>query len=66
MPFSKWLPIYGIKKWAVKFQHCPISSKFDVEFLQYCGGHFEKGRPVEIFQCRESIQDIIIYPHIKF
>jgi putative Mn2+ efflux pump MntP len=38
----------------------------NVEFLQYCGGHFEKGRPVEIFQCRESIQDIIIYPHIKF
>ena len=23
-------------------------------------------RPVEIFQCRESIRDIIIYPHIKF
>ena len=27
---------------------------------------FWKWRPVEIFQCRESIQDIIIYPHIKF
>jgi hypothetical protein len=26
---------------------------------------FWKWRPVEIFQCRESIQDIIIYPHIK-
>jgi hypothetical protein len=25
-----------------------------------------KIRPVEIFQCRESIRDIIIYPHIKF
>ena len=23
-------------------------------------------RPVDIFQCRESIRDIIIYPHIKF
>jgi hypothetical protein len=64
------------KKWAVKIQHCPISSKFDmwkmatgrncsmsginsghhylptyqillisdnVEFLRYCGGHFENG-----------------------
>jgi hypothetical protein len=59
------------KKWAVKIQHCPISSKFymwvdndmsginlghhylptyqflmisdNVEFLQYCGGHFENG-----------------------
>jgi hypothetical protein len=27
---------------------------------------FWKLRPVEIFQCWESIQDIIIYPHIKF
>ena len=76
----------------------------NVEFVRYCGGHFENGdrwkffnvgtslsthisnfddirqcwifavlwwpfwkwRPVEIFQCRESIRDIIIYPHIKF
>ena len=27
---------------------------------------FWKWRPVEILQCRESIRDIIIYPHIKF
>jgi hypothetical protein len=27
---------------------------------------FWKWRPVEIFQCREWIQYIIIYPHIKF
>ena len=27
---------------------------------------FWKWRPVEIFQCRESIRDSIIYPHIKF
>jgi hypothetical protein len=27
---------------------------------------FWKWQPVEIFQCRESIRDIIIYPHIKF
>ena len=26
---------------------------------------FWKWRPVEIVQCRESIRDIIIYPHIK-
>jgi hypothetical protein len=46
------------KKWGVKIQHCPISSKFDMwvdndvpnlmisdnaEFLRYCGGHFENG-----------------------
>jgi hypothetical protein len=55
-------------KWAVKIQHCPILSKFDmwvdndvpnwfpslnnfyrsplsdnVDFLRYCGGHFEIG-----------------------
>jgi hypothetical protein len=46
------------KIWAVKIQHYPISSKFDighhnlptnemslksdnVEFVRYCGGHFE-------------------------
>jgi hypothetical protein len=28
LPFSKWLPKHGIKKWVVKIQHCPISSKF--------------------------------------
>ena len=27
---------------------------------------FWKWRLVEIFQCQESIRDIIIYPHIKF
>jgi hypothetical protein len=27
---------------------------------------FWKWRPVEIFQCQESIRDIIIYTHIKF
>jgi hypothetical protein len=27
---------------------------------------FLKWQSVEIFQCRESIRDIIIYPHIKF
>jgi hypothetical protein len=28
--FQKWLPKHGNKKWAVKIQHCPISSKFDM------------------------------------
>jgi hypothetical protein len=53
------------KKWAVKIQHCPISKfdmwvhnlptyemalKSDnVEFVRYCGGHFQNGHPVEIF-----------------
>ena len=27
---------------------------------------FWKWRPVENFQCRQSIRDIIIFPHIKF
>ena len=38
----------------------------NVEFLRYCGGHFENGDRLKFFQCRESIRDIIIYPHIKF
>ena len=31
----------------------------NAQFVRYCGGH------VEIFRCQESIQDIIIYPHMK-
>jgi hypothetical protein len=31
----------------------------NVEFVRYCG------RPVEIFQCQESIWDIIFYLHMK-
>ena len=30
LPFSKWLPKHSIKKWAVKIQHCSMSSKFDM------------------------------------
>jgi predicted component of viral defense system (DUF524 family) len=45
-----------------KIQHCPISSKFDMWVDNNVLNWFQK----EIFQCRESIQDIIIYPHIKF
>ena len=38
----------------------------NVEFFAVLWWPFWKWRPVEIFQCRESIRDIIIYPHIKF
>ena len=38
----------------------------NVEFAMALWWPFWKWRPVEIFQCRESIQDIIIYQHIKF
>jgi hypothetical protein len=64
---------------TAKIQHCPISSQFDmwvdndhiwngVEIGQcwicvVLWRPFWKWRPVEIFQCRESIRDIIIYPH---
>jgi hypothetical protein len=46
---------------TTKIQHCPISSKFHM----WVHWAFWKWRPVEIVQCRESIWDIIIYPHIK-
>jgi hypothetical protein len=60
---------------TANIQHCPISSKFDIwvdndvpnwlttlkKWLS-----FWKWRPVEIFRCRESIQDIIIYLHMTF
>ena len=35
-------------------------------FMPCFGSQFENGRHFEIFQCQESIRDIIIYPHIKF
>jgi hypothetical protein len=38
----------------------------NVEFFAVLWWSFWKWRPVEIFQCRESIRDIIIYSHIKF
>ena len=34
-------------------------------FLRYCGSHLENGQ-VEILRCWESIQDLIIYLHMKF
>jgi hypothetical protein len=44
-----------------------MSLKSDnVEFVWYCGGHFDNGDSWKFFQCQESIQGIIIYPHIKF
>ena len=44
-------------KWTL----CIVTNS-ELDFLQ----SFWKWRPVEIFQCRESIPDIIMYPHIKF
>ena len=43
-------------------QKLPLKSN-NVEFLRW---PFWKWRPVDIFRCRESIQDIIIYLHMKF
>jgi hypothetical protein len=51
-------------------RHWKISSNFDdIGQCWICAvlwWPFWKWRPVEIFQCWESIRDIIIYPHIKF
>jgi hypothetical protein len=44
-------------KWTL----CIVTNS-ELDFLQ----SFWKWRPVEIFQWRESIRDIIIYPYIKF
>jgi hypothetical protein len=45
-----------------RFQRPELIPDID-KFVRYCGSHW---RTVEIFQCRESIWDIIIYPQIKF
>jgi hypothetical protein len=69
------------KKWAIKIQHCPISSKFDMcvdndvqnwflTLKNFYRSPFSKWPP----QCRtnstlsdfNAISYIIIYPHIKF
>ena len=49
-----------------KVYHMLLSMKSDnVEFVWYCGGHFDNGDSWKFFQCQESIQGIIIYPHMK-
>jgi hypothetical protein len=50
---------------AAKTQHKTWTVD-NVEFLRDCGAAILKMAIVEIFQCRESIWDIIIYPYIKF
>ena len=47
----------------------PISNGVEIGQCWICAvlwQPFWKWRTVEIVQCRESIRDIIIYPHIKF
>jgi hypothetical protein len=66
---EKFLPV-TIFKMATTIPH-----KFNIVQFQVIGQcwicavlwwPFWKWRPVEIFQGRESIRDIIIYPNIKF
>ena len=38
----------------------------NVEFLWYCGGHFENGDRYKFFNVGNQFGTIIIYPHIKF
>jgi hypothetical protein len=54
--FSKWPP-----------QYSKNSTLSDFNAIWYLGRLWcPELIPVEIVQCRESIRDIIIYPHIKF
>jgi uncharacterized protein YehS (DUF1456 family) len=51
---------------TAQIQHCLISTSW-IDFRHRKISTGQNGdRPVEIVQCRESIRDIIIYPHIKF
>jgi hypothetical protein len=54
---EKFLPV-AIFKTAATIPHSWI---FEVLWRP-----FWKWQPVEILKCRQSIQDIIIYPHSKF
>jgi hypothetical protein len=62
---------------TAQIQHCLISTTFQLwvdydvpnwflTLKNFYRSPFSKWWPVEIFQCWESIRDIIIYPHIKF
>jgi 5-carboxymethyl-2-hydroxymuconate isomerase len=45
----------GIISGHYNLQKYEMSLKSDnVEFVRYCGGHFEKGRPVEILYRKNS------------
>jgi hypothetical protein len=64
-PFSKWPPQYRKNSTLSTY----IWNVVEIGQCWICAvlwWPFWKWRPVEIFQCRESIRDIIIYPHIKF
>jgi hypothetical protein len=50
---------------TAQIQHCSISTG-QCWICAVLWRPFWKWRQVEIFQCRDSIRDIIIYPHIKF
>jgi hypothetical protein len=66
-PFSKWPPQYRTNSTLSDFNH--ICNSVEIGQCWICAvlwWPFWKWRPIEIFQCRESIRDIIIYPHIKF
>jgi hypothetical protein len=58
---EKFLAV-AIFKMAAKIKHCPISSKFDMWVDNDVPNWFPT---LEIFQCQESIWDIIIYPQMK-
>ena len=70
-PFWKWETGRNFSMSVINSGHhnlptYEISLKSNnAEFVRYCGGHFENGE-LEIVRCRESIQDIIIYLHVKF
>jgi hypothetical protein len=67
MATGRNFPMSGINSGHHNLPTYKMSLKSDnVEFVRYCGWSFWKWRTVEIFQCQESIWDIIIYPHIKF
>jgi hypothetical protein len=53
---------------GLHFQNGHQSYLWNWTMLNFCGivVPFWKWRPVEICRCRESIQDMIIYLHMKF
>jgi hypothetical protein len=67
LPFSKWPPQYCTNSTLFDFNKSKVTFEIGQCWIfAVLWWPFWKWRPVEICWCRESIQDIIIYLHMKF
>jgi hypothetical protein len=66
LPFLKWPPQYHTNSTSLSTHISNFEDIGQCSIFAVLWWPFWKWRLLENFQCRESIHDIIIYPHIKF